>query len=458
MKQFSSLKIAVYGLGISGLKTLELLHTINNKLIADALQPASLWVIDKGAPENWKNRNSPELTNILEAQMMNQEWPHTASILAQMDLIILAPGISKEIEALLLAIKRGVPIWSEIELAYQFTSDEKIIAVTGTNGKTTTVTMIEEMLTAAGIPHFIGGNIGLPFSAYANEKLKNQNKLPVIVLELSSFQLESIDRFRPNVAVLTNLSFSHQERYSTFDLYQRAKFNITKNQHTTDTLIYNQSNCEHFADRWPNKLSLNKIAFNTESAISYVKQHFALEHFSLPGAHNIENLFCAIQALSILGIEHAPIQNSINSFKGVHYRVEKINGNRQYTLFNDAKSTNIDATIHAINAVKNPGKALYLIFGGKPRDGGAGYVLDRLSLDDTAIAKIFLIGETTNELYAQLQHKFNVVRSYSIKDAISSIDNENNFTGIVLFSPGYPSFDQFDNYQHRGRSFEELFF
>jgi UDP-N-acetylmuramoylalanine--D-glutamate ligase len=337
-----------------------------------------------------------------------------------------------------------------------FVDKEKIIAVTGTNGKTTTVTLIGDMLKNLKCPYFVGGNIGLPFSHYANEKILGLNKTPaaVVVLELSSFQLESIQDFRPHVAVVVNLTFSHQERYSTFSSYQRAKFQITKNQQAEDFLIFLESS--EYIDNWPHTLPMQKIPFNLQSATATLTEHYSLSQFQLPGTHNIENLFCAVKALALLGLEGQGIQQTIDTFEGVHFRVEKVKNDRAYTVYNDAKSTNIAATMKAILAVSVPEKKLYLIFGGRPRSEEAAFVSN--GTFKNYVSKIFLIGETTDHLAKNLEpDNMNIVKSYTLENAVRTINQEPNFTGIILFSPGYPSFDQFENYQARGSFFEKLF-
>ncbi|MBF0207965.1 MAG: hypothetical protein HQK53_13885, partial [Oligoflexia bacterium] len=363
---FSGKKIAVYGLGVSGIKTLELL-TIIQKLLNDMGLPLmQIWVIDK-------KQNCYDPPEIESAKYIWVAEEDASQLLGEIDLIILAPGVPRQHPALRLATKLKVNIWSEIELAYQFIDPklQKIIAVTGSNGKTTTVTIIGEILKNLNFcKFFVGGNIGVPFCQWAINHLRSMQMeaLEVIVLELSSFQLESIVDFHPQIAILLNLAPTHQERYSSMEDYANAKFRITMNQGAQgvqgakDLLIYRQGH--PLIDKWiqqqerqenqgHNGGAVVRSAFDEEIAIKEIAKYFSLERFRLPGKHNLENLFCAYQAVMAISssldfgaaaAHNTPniskcVQQTIDSFRGVHYRIEELeNGSRyRYLIFNDAK-------------------------------------------------------------------------------------------------------------------------
>jgi UDP-N-acetylmuramoylalanine--D-glutamate ligase len=217
-------KIAVVGMGVSGLSAVRLLDFMGKDVYA----------INQGDPSIWGNNSI--LNELDEKNKVSQD--DALSVLKDCELIILSPGIPRDIDILK---DLDIPIWSEIELAYQFLSSEEVMAITGTNGKTTTVSFLAECLEHEGIEHFVGGNIGTPFCDYAFEKLSGKRpKAKIILLELSSFQLESMDGFRPNIAAILNITFSHGERYTNLKDYALAKKHIFDNQKTCDFAFYPQ--------------------------------------------------------------------------------------------------------------------------------------------------------------------------------------------------------------------------
>ncbi|MBF0300397.1 MAG: UDP-N-acetylmuramoyl-L-alanine--D-glutamate ligase [Oligoflexia bacterium] len=484
-------KIAVHGLGVSGLKTLELLNLIKKYFINDL----EIWAINQGEIESWKSKE--ELQLLLDKNFwISEENPKIQQIFASIDLIILGPGIPREHKTIELAraSQKNISIWSEIELAFHFYNpisphSPPIIAVTGSNGKTTTVSIIEDIFKNMGLNPFVGGNIGLPFSEYAISVIKNIINFDVIVLELSSFQLESIYSFKPNIAILTNLSLTHTERYSTFESYALAKFNISKNMQgnknnsinsssNSDILIYTLQNgpnqSRELVTNWIKKQDAHlQITCVDEGNISQIKseleQNFSLQDFNLIGHHNLVNLFLAAKAVSAYNNVKwsKALQQTIDNFHGVHYRIEKIkfdndntDNNFSISFYNDAKSTNLDATKKAVEAItqQQPHDELYLIYGGKKRTESAGTIWNNVF--ETMVKHIFLIGETTDELAKELEGKISFSKSYTLDNVIISIKekkHKNMNKGIaVLFSPGYPSFDQFENYVKRGAYFEKI--
>ncbi|MBF0361926.1 MAG: UDP-N-acetylmuramoyl-L-alanine--D-glutamate ligase [Oligoflexia bacterium] len=482
---FKQSKIAVHGLGVSGFKTLELLKLIKKNFIPSL----EIWAINQGSIESWKKRD--ELKELLdEKYWLSEEDPHVPTLFASMDTIILAPGIPREHPLLQLALKKNISIWSEIELAYCFCHHPipPIIAVTGSNGKTTTVTLIQDICINAGLNPFVGGNIGLPFSEYAIEEINNfkvkksSKPFDIIILELSSFQLESIDSFKPNVAIITNISLTHTERYKSIEEYAHAKFNISKNMRKSDSdndlIIYTTASSDVLLNEWASKQDAQLLKIDSKQ-ISNIKNEmnklFDLSTFKLIGDHNLLNLYSSYKALAHLEISSLKeklinsVQMTINNFKAVHYRSEKIKINEKLPLsvYNDAKSTNLDATQKAIEAVATTAALtmasettdIYLIFGGKKRSESAGKVWNEVF--KSKIKKIFLIGETTDELADELQGKISFSKSYTLDNVIieikESLNKKNNKSKIsLIFSPGYPSFDQFENYIKRGEYFEKI--
>lgn len=430
-------KVAVYGMGRSGISTLKLLKR----------EEADLWAINEGDADAWKSIDT--ITSILPIERCTNE-KMAIDLLATMDLIIISPGISLKHPSLALAHKQKVKIWGEIELGSQF-NKAPIIAVTGSNGKTTTVTMIGEILKAAGKNVFVGGNIGVPFCEAALSK----QKFDYIVLEISSFQLETIENFHPNIAIILNLFQTHGERYETIFDYANAKFNITKNMNKNDLLIYPSD----FAviSAWAIQQKTQKISFDTlqiDQIKNKIAEHFSLDKFKLCGNHNISNLYFIIQALAHWKISERAIQKTIDTFGGVPHRVQFVSSKEKFIPYNDAKSTNWDATMTAVRSIEKKGKKLHLIVGGQRR-GRDDSITPHISFFKEHVDQIILIGDTADQFADELEGQIKYIKATNLENAIK-LERENDFNGIVLFSPAFPSFDQYENYVKRGEHFLRL--
>lgn len=441
MTNFDELRVTVFGLGVSGLAATELLVFLGSKVS----------VVDQGPAANWKNF-------VRVKELVGEENCHSqdeaSAILASSELIILSPGIPVTHPVLAEATAKRVPLWSEIELGYQF-AVVPILCVTGTNGKTTTVSLLGDMFEKAGLSVFVGGNIGTPFCKYALEQLRDKKNYSYIVLEISSFQLETIHQFRPHVAVITNIAHNHEERYPSLESYAKAKFQVVRNMGEKDVLIYPQENL--LIDDWAQDQRPQLIPFYKEIVLNELSEEFDLRSFSLSGWHNWENLYCAKMAFEQVQEDLTPVQKTIDTFKGVPHRLEKVETSKPYLVYNDAKSTNVAATLTAIKTLMKDaqGKEIYLIFGGMKREDHALGVYDWPLLFN-GVAKIFLIGETCDDLFSSLGKEFPMVKCYSLEKVIQEVD-QSGFRGILLLSPGFPSFDQFHNYAHRGDCFKALF-
>lgn len=435
----SGKKVCVFGMGRSGMAALKLLKR----------ESADIWAINKGVLASWSDYQTVcEL--IGQDRCISEE--NADSIFAQADLIILSPGIPRTNPVLEKAHINKVPIISEIELGFRF-ADAPIIAVTGSNGKTTTVMMIKEILEASGYAVFTGGNIGNAFCNYALE----DKKADYIVLELSSFQLESIIDFRPNVAMILNIYPNHGERYEGVTDYAEAKFNLSANMITDDLLIYPSDFT--MIKEWGDKQACKKISLNTldiKSIKMEFEQKFDLSGFKLVGEHNLLNLYFALKAMKNLKIRRYEIsmQQVINSFTGVPYRIQYIESKDQFIAYNDGKSTNWDATLTAIRSFKDNPKDLYLILGGKKR-GKNDSITPYLDSIKKKVKRIFLIGETTDFLACELDGKIGYEKCRDLSTAVQTV-REEKFTGNLLLSPAFPSFDQYKNYEKRGEHFTEL--
>lgn len=439
-------RIAVYGMGVSGLSALRFTKILGADVIAINGSEVSAWA------------QSPGVLDFVELKnCFNEADPNLPAKLNSIELVILSPGIPRDHPLLKPLLEKNIPVWGEIELAYQYlehaNSLSTIIGITGTNGKTTTTTFLGEMCEGDGQKVFVGGNIGVPFCDYAYEVFTTKKTANLILLELSSFQLESIDHFHVNVAIFLNLYQNHGERYASIEDYAQSKFNITNKFTNTDVLIYP----EDFAiiKNWAQKQSGEKIAINTEKpTIS-----FDLKNFKLPGIHNQVNLAFIIKAAETIKLKKESIQKSIDSFKGVHHRIEYVDGVKglsQFRAYNDAKSTNWDATLTAVKAMEDFKLPIHLIIGGKKRGHGDS-ILPHLDFLAKHVDYFYLIGEMASEIEAEISGKVNFLKTNTLEETLKILRASfGEQKGIVLFSPGFPSFDQFNNYAERGKHFVKL--
>ncbi|RLA65388.1 MAG: hypothetical protein DRQ88_03440 [Epsilonproteobacteria bacterium] len=402
-------KVTIFGMGVSGLSALRLLHR----------EGADITVISQGKVDFW-----PNLEQILK-YVPREKCYSQEEIKLDTELVILSPGISKK-HPLLKDIK--VPIWSEIELGFKYV-DAPIIAITGTNGKTTTVTLLGEILNSMGHSAFVGGNIGIPLCDYPFWKKKAE----YIVLELSSFQLEAMESFKSKVAAILNISQNHGERYDHFKDYVSAKLNITKN-------------CESF-------LYTNEVPYKGPGKridLSDIEMDWDLTNFKIPGKHNLKNLYVIYEILNILGLDLKKAEGTLSSLSGVPFRMQYLESDFPLCVFNDAKSTNWDATLTAISSVEGD---IYLILGGQKRGKGDS-ILPHLAEIKKHVNKVFLIGETTDSLAREIGDEAFAISCYKLETAIEEAHKESN--GTLIFSPAFPSFDQFKNYVERGEAFSKL--
>ena len=444
---FCNLNVGVLGIGVSGKSAIRLLMSCGSRV----------FVVNQGPVSSWEHSLPPSTGK--GAILLSQEDPQTLSSLLELDLIILSPGIPREHPLLEASLKKGTPVWSEIELGYHF-CDLPIASVTGTNGKTTTVTFIGEMLQASGKKPFVGGNIGKAFCDLPFEREKED--YDSVVLELSSFQLESIERFTSNVSALLNVFPNHGERYTSFHDYGLSKLNILKGGTSDDTFYCMENLSSPFLDV-VNSAS-TKVHFLPYLEVlkkENLLKEFELDisSFKLPGIHNLQNLLFASHIAFKMGADKEGLQKAIDQFLGVDFRLQYVPSQVKLTCFNDAKSTNWDATLTALKAlVGEDDSSLYLILGGAKR--GRGDAVPRELLDfKKSIQSIFLIGETTDAMSLELQalglpfEKCFTLES--VKNLVSSFGGEKK--GQLLFSPAFPSFDQYENYKVRGNHFRELF-
>jgi UDP-N-acetylmuramoylalanine--D-glutamate ligase len=400
-----------------------------------------------------------EAISALQAKGVSLELNgHRESTFLEQDLIIPSPGVPADAPLLKAARAKGVTIWSEIELADRFLNG-RLIGITGSNGKTTTTSLIDHILQSAGFPTILAGNIGTPLISCVEQT----NDRTITVAELSSFQLELIETFRPNISVFLNLTPDHLDRHGTFEAYGAAKARIFENQTEADSAVLNADDPATTAlvptrprAYWFSRKQRvaqgafvrgKEIIFRHEGAEETILK---LEDIPLPGSHNVENVLAAVVAARLAGAEPAAIAKGVRSFAGVEHRLEFVAEIGGVRFYNDSKATNVDATLKALDAF--PGRIL-IILGGK--DKGSDYTLLQAPLREKAILAL-LIGAAANKIEKQIAGRVAIERAETMERAVETAAHAARSGDVVLLAPACASFDQFQNYEHRGRVFKEL--
>jgi UDP-N-acetylmuramoylalanine--D-glutamate ligase len=381
----------------------------------------------------------------------------TQSFLEQ-DLIVVSPGVPARIEPLEKARAQGIPVWSEVELAWRFLRG-KLIAITGSNGKTTTTSLVTHILKTSNIPTLVGGNIGTPLLALVETSIDTV----VTVAEISSFQLETIEGFRPEIGVLLNLTPDHLDRHITFEEYAGVKMRMFENQLESDIALLNADDSE-VTKRMPAKpkifwFSMQKRvatgAFLRDEQIIFRNEGSEVElarlaDVQLLGRHNLENVLAACAAAYLAGAVPAAIAAAVKSFRGVEHRLEFVAEVSGVQYYNDSKATNVDAAAKALEAF--PG-SLIVILGG--RDKGSPYTPLRDLLRERAKG-VLLIGESAEKIAAELGDTVRTEMAGTLRRAVQLAAEHAQPGDRVLLAPACSSFDQFENFEHRGRTFKEL--
>ncbi|MGI6587543.1 MAG: UDP-N-acetylmuramoyl-L-alanine--D-glutamate ligase [Peptococcia bacterium] len=377
------------------------------------------------------------------------------------DFLIVSPGVPFSIPPLLEAQKSGIPVWSEIELAARF-AKAPLVAVTGTNGKTTTTTLIGKIFSDSGRKAFVRGNIGEPLIS----KVEEISYEDIIVLEVSSFQLETTETFRPKVALILNLTPDHIDRHDNFAGYCRAKKKIFLNQQENDWLILNVDDLE-----------TKKLAAQTKGKVLFFsRQHILEEGFcvldgwlvvkhkgqitrllptedlQIKGSHNLENALAAAAAGWVMGVEVESLAYSLRTFLGVEHRLEPVLTYQGVTYINDSKGTNPDASIKALEAYDQP---IVLIAGGKSK--GSDFLPFAIKIKEK-VKELVLVGQAAPEI-AEAVRKVGYTKIHHVSSFAEAVKEASRLAKegeIVLLSPACASFDLFANFEQRGDVFKEL--
>lgn len=428
---------------------------------------AAKWLAEKGArvtvsDAREASRLNAEFLKELHALGVTLETgEHHKKTFLEADSIVLSPGVPLDTPFMKAALQRQIPIIGEMELAARHV-DVPIIAVTGTNGKTTVASFMGRMLENSGLAVFVGGNIGTPLTAY----LMGEMKADYLVVEISSFQLDTIEQFSPEISIILNISPDHLDRYADYPAYIHSKLKIFENQGAGQTVILNDEDTVLKKATPPEGTSVLRYGLKKRAGIDAFienggilsavteKSRFNLSAFSLPGAHNLENLLAVVLAGQALGLAPEPIQKTINEFKGLSNRLERLSANGHSSLhkkvqfYNDSKATNVDAAVRAVLSFDKP---LILIAGGRHKGSNyqplvnacKGHVKGAVFIGETAslLAEAF-IGEIPFSLAATMQ------------DAVKKAAYMAKSGDVVLLAPACSSFDMFENYDQRGRAFK----
>lgn len=378
-------------------------------------------------------------------------------VLEQVELIVMSPGVPLDLPFIKKAEAMGIPIWSEIELAYQL-CEAPIIAITGTNGKTTTTTLVGEIMGAYCEHTFVVGNIGTPFT----EVIDQIDRDSQVVAEISSFQLESIHRFSPVISAILNITPDHLNRHKTMKNYIDAKLRITENQGPHDYCILNYDNdiCQSLAHKVPSQVIFFSKHPIEEKGV-YIRGEWVctnlyneekkLIHTQDLGEHNVENIMAAIAITICYGVSLHIILDTIKAFRGVAHRVEYVETINGVRYFNDSKATNEDAAINGIQSMKS---TTVLIGGGM--DKGSSYDTWIRSFNDKVKALI-LFGETAS-IIEETAGKYNFNQVYQVGDLKEAVLKASQLAvegDSVLLSPACASWDMFKDYEQRGDMFKD---
>ena len=397
-------------------------------------------------------------SQLIENNIEFEESSHNKAINMKPDFVVKSPGIPDSSQVIKSYKKNNINVISEIEFASRHT-DSEIIAITGSNGKTTTTLLTHQILNDEGLNVTIGGNIGTSFSS-----LLISNDYNYLVLEVSSFQLDGIVEFKPHIAVITNLSPDHLDRYKNYEDYIKSKFRIVMNQNSNDYLIYDgdDSTINSYINK--NNIKSKLIPFSTERKIEegayYNNQSINIsinkkklvmptENFSIKGKHNIKNAMAAATVAHLLKIRKQTIRKSLEHFQSVEHRLENVLTINKVNYINDSKATNVNATYYALDTMEAP--TIWIVGG---IDKGNKYE-DLFPLVHKKVKAIICLGKNNFKLVENFENIVEyIVETTSMEEAVSTAYKIAKPGYNVLLSPACASFDLFDDYKDRGRQFK----
>jgi UDP-N-acetylmuramoylalanine--D-glutamate ligase len=447
MMDLKNKRVLVVGLGKSGLSAAMFLRAQGARVtVSDARSAVAL---------------AKEIPALLEAGIMVESGGHGLLTFRRQDLIVVSPGVPMDTPEVKQVVAFGLPVIGELELASRYLQG-RVVAITGSNGKTTTTTLVGKIFSDAGVPTLVGGNIGLPVI----DLVEKSTPETVSVLEVSSFQLETVEEFHPWIAVVLNITPDHLDRHGTFESYAAAKARITEKQTAEDFLVLNaedkaaqmvalktKAQIFWFSGRRP----IKQGAFVHGESILFVPREGAkaepvmpVSDIHLKGSHNVENVLAAVCAARLAKIQAESIRASVAGFAAVEHRLELVKIVNGVEFYNDSKATNVDA---AMKAVASFAGGIHLILGGKDKDSDyslmSGMLKERVKI-------VYTIGSAAEKIERELQGVVKIVSAETLQAAVAKAAKAAAIGDVVLLSPACSSFDQFENYEQRGRVFRQL--
>ena len=440
-------RVLVVGLGKSGISAAHFLREQGARVtVSDSRDAVAL---------------AEEIPALLDAGIMVETGGHGLLTFRRSDLIVVSPGVPMDTPELKQVIAFGLPVIGELELASRYLKG-KVVAITGSNGKTTTTTLVGEILKASGAPTLVGGNIGLPVI----ELIAQSTEESVSVLEVSSFQLETVEEFHPWISVVLNITPDHLDRHGSFENYAAAKARITERQEAADFLVLNaedkatqmiagktQAQVFWFSGRRP----IKQGAFVHGESVLFVAKEGAkaepilpVSEIPLKGSHNVENVLAAVCVARLAGVSAEVIRGAVRSFKAVEHRLELVATVAGVEYYNDSKATNVDATMKAVASFDG---GIHLILGGKDKNSDYTQLAELLK---QRVKVVYTIGSAAEKIEHQLRGVVKIKSAGTIQVAVQDAAASAVAGDVVLLAPACSSFDQFENYEHRGRVFRQI--
>jgi UDP-N-acetylmuramoylalanine--D-glutamate ligase len=436
-------RVLVVGLGKSGVASALFLKSRGAKVTVSDAKP--------------QDQLKEEIPLLLDQGIAVETGGHGERTFRGQDLIVVSPGVPVDAPQLVQARALGEKVIGEIELAAQFFPG-RIVAITGSNGKTTTTTLAGDIVAAGGNRTVVGGNIGTP----AISLIDRATAGTIAVLEVSSFQLETIESFCPQIAVVLNITPDHLDRHRTFAAYLDAKARIFENQKPDNFAVLNadDASCLELEKRTQSKIfwfsrkkEVSQGAHVREGRILFrdpngQQEIMLVSEIPLKGTHNVENVLAAISVGMLLRVEPALIRETVRNFKAVEHRIEYVATVNGVEYYNDSKATNVDATIKAVESFP---ANIHLILGGK--DKGSDYgVLNQLLRE--RVKQVYTIGSAAAKIESQIAGATKIIHAETLETAVQRAAAAAKAGDVVLLAPACASFDQFQNYQHRGQVFK----
>lgn len=439
-------RFTVLGAGRSGLASVKLLLKKRAKVF-----------LSDSAP---KKKHAATIRQ-LEQLTVDHEFGANTHRALEADMIVVSPGVPSDAPILVLAREKNIPIIGEIELASEFAT-HPIVAITGTNGKTTTTSLTGEIFKQAGWNTVVAGNIGTAFADVTDQDLGERG---IYILEVSSFQLDTIKSFRPKVSAILNITPDHLDRYKNYEAYIQSKFHIADNQRGHDILIFNYDDevVRSFADT----LSFRTLGFSLRTELkngAYVENDTVMlavgrerealipkHEIGIPGPHNLMNAMASSLMAKAMGVSIDSIRKTLRNFKGVEHRIEFVRELNGVKFYNDSKATNVDALYYALQSFQEP---IILIAGGKDKGNDYSAVRD---LVEKHVKAIVAVGDGAGKVKSYFEKMKPVLDAgHSMEKAVNLARGKAEKGDVVLLSPACASFDMFDNYEHRGIVFKDL--